>query len=214
MDHIERVRTAMVELDVDNIEQLLREALDAGVDPFEIATSGLGQGMKRIGELFQAEEYYLAELVLAGETMKECMAVLEPLMSGERESEREPIVIFTVKGDVHDIGKNLVGTMLRAAGFRVIDLGVDVDESKVVEALRENGSNLLGMSVLLTPMIDSIGDVVNTIKEAGLRDKVKIAVGGACTTQELVEKYGLDALGRDAVDAVRIFEGWSGSAQG
>lgn len=209
MEALEKVTNTLVELDIENIQAVVREALDAGISAVDIALKGLGGGMKRIGDLFQAEEYYLADLVLAGETMKEGMAVLEPHMSGDGASLRGPVIVFTVKGDIHDIGKNLVVTMLSAAGFKVIDLGVDVPESRVVEALRENDASLLGMSVLITPMIASIGDVVDAIREAGMREKVKIAVGGACTTPELVEKYGLDALGRDAVDAVRIFEEWT-----
>ncbi len=211
MDAIEKVRHTLIELDIENIQQTVREALDAGTPPLDIALKGLGEGMKEIGELFQAEEYYLADLVLAGETMKEGMAVLEPLISGEATSRKGPVIIFTVKGDIHDIGKNLVGTMLSAAGFKVIDLGVDVPESKVVDTVKQSGASLIAMSVLITPMIGSVGEVVDSIREAGLRDKVKIAIGGACTTQELVDRFGLDALGRDAVDAVRIFEEWNDS---
>lgn len=208
MDAMEKVRKTLIELDIENIQAVVREALDAGTPPLDIAIKGLGEGMKHIGELFQSEEYYLADLVLAGETMKEGMAVLEPRLSVDEASHKGPVIVFTVKGDIHDIGKNLVATMLSAAGFKVIDLGVDVPESKVVDALRESGSSLVAMSVLITPMIASIGDVVDAIREAGLREKVRIAIGGACTTPELVEKFGLDALGRDAVDAVRIFEEW------
>jgi methanogenic corrinoid protein MtbC1 len=208
VDALEKVRKTLVELDIENIESVVEEALEAGISPLDIALKGLGAGMKEIGELFQSEEYYLADLVLAGETMKEAMAIIDPLISADAETLKGPVVIFTVKGDIHDIGKNLVGTMLAAAGFKVIDLGVDVAESRVVEVLKESGATLVGMSVLITPMIGSIGDVVDAIREAGLRDSVKIAIGGACTTEELVTRYGLDALGRDAVDAVRIFEQW------
>ncbi len=208
MDALEKVRKTLVDLDIENIQPVIEEALDAGALPLDIALKGLGEGMKEIGDLFQSEEYYLADLVLAGETMKEGMAVLAPLLSGETTALKGPVIIFTVKGDIHDIGKNLVGTMLSAAGFEVIDLGVDVPEAKVVSALKESGASLVGMSVLITPMIGSIGDVIDAIREAGLREKIRIAIGGACTTQELVEKYGLDALGKDAVDAVRIFEEW------
>jgi methanogenic corrinoid protein MtbC1 len=208
LDAVEKVRKTLVELDIENIQPVIREALDAGTPPLDIALKGLGDGMKEIGDLFQSEEYYLADLVLAGETMKEGMQVLAPLLSGETTTLKGPVIVFTVKGDIHDIGKNLVGTMLSAAGFEVIDLGVDVPEAKVVAALKQSGASLVGMSVLITPMIGSIGDVVDAIREAGLREKVRIAIGGACTTQELVDKYGLDALGKDAVEAVRIFEGW------
>jgi len=208
LDAVEKVRKTLVDLEIENIQAAVEEALDAGTPPLDIALKGLGEGMREIGDLFQSEEYYLADLVLAGEAMKEGMAVLEPLISGDAATQKGPVVIFTVKGDIHDIGKNLVGMMLSAAGFKIIDLGVDVPESKVVDALKESGASLVGMSVLITPMIGSIGDIVDAIREAGLREKIKIAIGGACTTQELVDRFGLDALGRDAVDAVRIFEGW------
>jgi methanogenic corrinoid protein MtbC1 len=197
-----------VDLEIENIQAVIKEALDAGVAPLDIALKGLGTGMKEVGDLFQSEEYYLADLVLAGETMKEGMQVLEPMLSGEAAAEKGPVIVFTVKGDIHDIGKNLVSTMLTASAFKVIDLGVDVSEDKVVDAIKSSGASLVGMSVLLTPMISSIGDVVDAISEAGLRDNIKIAIGGACTTQELVDRFGLDALGNDAVDAVKIFEEW------
>ena len=209
MDVMDKVRKTLVDLEIENIQTVIQEALDAGLAPLDIALKGLGEGMKEVGALFQSEEYYLADLVLAGETMKEGMQILEPLLSGEAASEKGPVILFTVKGDIHDIGKNLVSTMLTASGFKVIDLGVDITEDKVVDSIKSSGATLVGMSVLLTPMISSIGDVVDAISEAGLRDKVKIAIGGACTTLELVDRFGLDALGNDAVDAVKIFEQWS-----
>jgi len=209
VEAIDKVRKTLVDLEIENIQAVIKEALDGGAAPLDIALTGLGSGMKEVGDLFQSEEYYLADLVLAGETMKEGMQVLEPLLSGESAAVKGPVIVFTVKGDIHDIGKNLVSTMLSSSGFKVIDLGVDVPEDKVVDAIKSSGASLVGMSVLLTPMISSIGDVVDAISEAGLRDKIKIAIGGACTTQELVDRFGLDALGNDAVDAVKIFEGWS-----
>ena len=208
MEAIDKVRKTLVDLEIENIQAVIKEALDGGAAPLDIALTGLGSGMKEVGDLFQSEEYYLADLVLAGETMKEGMQVLEPLLSGESAAVKGPVIVFTVKGDIHDIGKNLVSTMLSSSGFKVIDLGVDVPEDKVVDAIKSSGASLVGMSVLLTPMISSIGDVVDAISEAGLRDKIKIAIGGACTTQELVDRFGLDALGNDAVDAVKIFEEW------
>ncbi|MDI7253161.1 MAG: cobalamin-dependent protein, partial [Actinomycetota bacterium] len=119
------------------------------------------------------------------------------------------VVLCTVKGDIHDIGKNLVGTMLKSAGFRVVDLGVDVPAERVVEAARSESAFAVGLSVLLTTMTGSIGEVVEALRRAGLRDGVKVAIGGACTTPEMVERYGVDALGRDAVEAVRIFSEWA-----
>ncbi len=160
-----------------------------------------------VGERFEAGEYFLADLVLAGEEMKEGVEVLAPV-AGDTGA-KGTAVICTVKGDIHDIGKNLVGTMLSSAGFRVVDLGVDVPAEKVVDAVRSNSASAIGLSVLLTTMVGSIGEVVEALKSAGLRDSVKIAIGGACTHAELAERYGVDALGRDAVEAVRIFSGWA-----
>ncbi|MDY6796664.1 MAG: B12-binding domain-containing protein [Actinomycetota bacterium] len=208
MSGIDKVREGLVNLEIENIQPVTREALDAGAAPLDIALEGLGNGMKQVGDLFQSGEYYLADLVLAGETMKEAMKMLDPLVTGEARAEKGPVVLFAVKGDIHDIGKILVSTVLFASGFNVKDLGVDVTEDQVVDAVKGNGASLVGMSVLLSPMIGSLGDVVDALKEAGLRNSVKIAIGGACTSPELLEKFGLDAMGKDAVDAVRIFEGW------
>jgi len=136
------------------------------------------------------------------------MYVMEPIISRSTGQTKGIVTIGTVAGDLHDIGKNLVGTMLSSAGFRVVDLGVDVPAEKVVEAVKANSARAVGLSVLLTTMVGSIGEVVVSLERAGLREGVKVAVGGACVTDEVVERYGADAMGRDAVEAVRIFSGW------
>jgi methylmalonyl-CoA mutase cobalamin-binding domain/chain len=206
-DYPERLTKAIADLELEEIAPLVQEGLDAG----ETATDLLGGmciGMSKVGELFEEGEYYLADLVLAGEVMKEGLAVLEPHLEAGSRGEKGTVVLCTVKGDIHDIGKNLVATMLSSSGFKVVDLGVDVPESAIVEAVRTNGATGIGLSVLLTSMVDSISEVVSALNAAGLRDGVKIAIGGACTTPELAEKMGVDAIGRDAVEAVRIFEGF------
>jgi methylmalonyl-CoA mutase cobalamin-binding domain/chain len=124
----------------------------------------------------------------------------------DRFSTRGTVVLCTVKGDIHDIGKNLVGNMLTGAGFKVMDLGVDVHEDRVVEAVKNSQARAVGLSVLLTPMVKSVSDVVSALTAQGLRDRVKIAIGGACTTPELARKLGVDAMGRDPLEAMRIFE--------
>jgi len=202
---LEELKKAMTELDLDAIAPLVREALDAGEEPPMVLAS-MADGMAAVGELFEKGEYFLADLVLAGEGMKEGLEVLQPHLEAGATGRKGTVVICTVKGDIHDIGKNLVGTMLSSAGFNVVDLGTDVHEDRIVAAVRENGAGALGLSVLLTPMVGSIDEVVRALEAAGLRDKVKIAIGGACTTQELADRTGVDALGRDAVQAVRIFE--------
>ena len=206
-EQLDKVQAAVSDLDLDNIAPLVSESLDKGEAPKDVLAA-MCLGMAKVGELFEKGEYYLADLVLAGEGMKEGIAVLEPLLEGQPMEVKGTVVICTVKGDIHDIGKNLVGTMLSTSGFKVVDLGVDVHEDKIVEAVRSSNANAIGLSVLLTSMVDSISDVVSALKAAGLRDQVKIAIGGACTTQELADKMGVDSLGRDAVEAIRIFEGF------
>ena len=209
-EHLETVKKAIVDLELDDIEKIVSSALDAGEEP-QAVLDAMCAGMGSVGELFDQGEYFLVDLVLAGEVMKEGLKVLEPLLEAESMGQKGTVVLFTVKGDVHDIGKNLVGTMLSTSGFKVVDLGVDVPKEKVVDAVREHSAQAIGMSVLLTSMVDSISDVVSALSAAGLRDGVKIAIGGACTTQQLADKMGVDALGRDAVEAVRIFESLCGS---
>lgn len=207
-DYMEKVNEAVAVLELEDIQPLLREALEAGVDAASLLEA-MSAGMVRVGELFEEGEYYLADLVLAGETMKDGLEVLEPHLAQSDQGKRGTVVLCTVKGDIHDIGKNLVGTMLKSSGFNVVDLGVDVPEDKVVEAVRANSAFGVGLSVLLTTMVNSLGDIISALTEAGLRDSVKVAIGGACTTDELAERMGADALGRDAIEAVRIFSSWA-----
>ncbi len=206
-EKLDKVKEALRDLDLDAIAPAVQEALDAGEEP-ALILANMADGMAGVGDLFEKGEYFLADLVLAGEGMKEGLEVLEPhLKAGDRGS-KGTVVLCTVKGDIHDIGKNLVATMLSSAGYNIVDLGSDVSEDKVVEAVRSNKAGAVGLSVLLTPMVHSIAAVVDALKAAGLRDQVKIAIGGACTTQELADRMGVDALGRDAVEAIRIFEGF------
>lgn len=206
-EQLDRLKKAVGDLEIDDIVPLVNEGLDAGLPATEILGS-MCAGMNDVGELFEKGEYYLADLVLAGEGMKEGLEVLEPHLKAGDTGQKGTVVLCTVKGDIHDIGKNLVNTMLSSSGFTVVDLGTDVGEADVVNAVRDNNAKAVGLSVLLTSMVQSIEDVVKALESAGLRDQVKIAIGGACTTQELCDKMGADAMGRDAVEAVRIFEGF------
>ncbi len=190
---------------LEEITPLLQEAIDAGEDPPSLL-SAMSAGMVKVGEFFEQGEYFLADLVLAGEVMKEGLKVLEPHLSEDSTGQKGTVVLCTVKGDIHDIGKNLVANMLTSAGFKVVDLGADIDAHRVVEAVRAHSAMAVGLSVLLTPMVNSIADVVRALKNAGLRENVKIAIGGACTTPELARSMGVDAVGRDPMEAVRIFE--------
>ena len=204
---VRRVLETVVDLDIDGVAAQVRQALQAGAAPLDVLNDGLSAGMRAVGERFEAGEYYLTELVLAGEVMKEGLAPLEPLLKEADVRGKGTIVLATVKGDIHNIGKNLVGTMLRAAGFEVVDLGTDVPAARIVEAVQQHGAGVVALSVLLTPMVGQLQTVVEAFTEAGKRSQVKIVIGGACTTPRLAEEMGCDAYGPDAVAAVRICEG-------
>ncbi len=205
--YLQKISHTIYNLELDEISPILVEALANGEGPLALLNA-MNEGMTRVGDSFESGEYFLAELVLAGEMMKEGVATLEPLLKKEARSDKGTVVLCTVQGDFHDIGKNLVGIMLSSAGFKVIDLGVDVPACKVAEAVRNNSADAVALSVLLTTMVPSIGDVVSALEEEGLREHVKIAIGGACTTPELAETIGADACGTTAVDAVKIMQSW------
>jgi len=201
-----RVFEAVVELDIDGITARVVEALQAGVEPRTVLNEGLSAGMRAVGERFETGEYFLTDLVLAGEVMKAGLLPLEPLLAAREARGNGTVVLATVKGDVHELGKNLVGTMLRAAGFEVVDLGVDVPAARIVQAVRAHQATIVGLSVLLTTMIGQLQTVVDELIEAGLRSQIKVIIGGACTTPRLAQEIGCDAHGADAVTAVRICE--------
>lgn len=189
----------------DEVIALVEEALKAGIKAPDILEA-MSRGLKRVGELFESGEYYLADLVYAGDLMKRGVQAIEPHLRSERRDCKGKIVLATVQGDIHDIGKNIVASLLSGAGFEVIDLGVDVPATRIVDAVRESDARAVGLSVLLTTTIPSAKEVVETFIQKGMRDQVKIVVGGACTHPSMVETIGVDAVGEDAVKAVPIFE--------
>jgi 5-methyltetrahydrofolate--homocysteine methyltransferase len=205
---IEKISKAIIELDIDAISQLCKTAIESGIPAYEIVVSGMAKGMKIVGDKYEAGEYYLAELIMAGETMKEGMKIIEPHLKMDITKSAGKCVIGTVKGDLHDIGKNVFVTLLRAQNYEVIDLGVDVSSNMFVEAVVKNKPNILAMSALLTTTMGEMEKVVLELKRQGIRDGVKIIVGGAPLTQKYAEKIGADAAARDAVDGIRIISGW------
>ena len=205
---LSRIRDAIVNLDIDNIGRLCEEAVKAGVPAYEVVMDGMAKGMEIVGEKYERNEYFLAELIMAGETMKEGMKVLEPYLKAGELKKIGKVVIGTVRGDLHDIGKNIVATLLSAAGFEVVDLGVDVPPEKFVEAVKENNPDIVGMSALLTTTMVEMEEVIKALKESGLRDKVKVIIGGAPITEEFAKKIGADAAAKDAVEGVNICKSW------
>jgi methylmalonyl-CoA mutase cobalamin-binding domain/chain len=191
-----------IELDIDNIAAAVGSQIERGADA-QAVLKALTDGMNEVGRLYEAHEYFLAELVLAGETMKEAFEVLKPHLALEETTQRNQVIAATVKGDNHDIGKNILTTMLISGGFDVIDLGMDCPKEKIVETVRESGAKVVALSCLLTMTINEISEVDKALRDAGLRDDVKLIVGGAPLSIELAKKLGADDYGADAIDGVR-----------
>jgi len=203
-----KIRDAIVNLDIDGVQNACKEAIEAGIPAYKAVTDGMAKGMVIVGEKYENDEYFLAELIMAGETMKEGMMVLEPHLKSGDLKKIGKVAIGTVRGDLHDIGKNVVVTLLGAAGFDIVDLGVDVPSEKFVETVKESNPDILGMSALLTTTMIEMESVIKALKEAGVRDKVKIIIGGAPITKEYAEKIGADAAARDAVQGVNVCKSW------
>ena len=199
----ETLTELIIELEVDDISGAVEEALGEGKNPFDVL-SALTNGMDEVGRRYEQKEYYLTELVLAGETMKEAFKVLKPAMASTEKSENKvKVIICTVKGDNHDIGKNLLGTMLLSSNFEVIDLGMDVDAQIIVDKVKETDARFVALSSLLTMTVESIKNVHEALKAEGIRDSVKLIVGGAPLNMELAKKLGADDFADDAVDGVK-----------
>ena len=205
-DAIKGVLDTVVNLDIDAVAGKVSAALKAGADPRAVLNDGLSAGMRVVGERYQTGEYFLTELLLAGEVMKAGLVPLEPLLTNTDIQGKGTVVLATVKGDIHDLGKNLVGMMLNASGFEVIDLGSDVASQRIVEAVRKHRAKIVALSMLLTPMVVSLRSTIEEITRAGLRDQVKVIIGGACTTPGLAKEMGCDGHGEDAMAAVYLCE--------
>ncbi len=195
---------ALANLDEDKVRKLVQTKIHGGADPMSIVDE-CRKGMDIVGERYKSKEYFLSELIISGEIFKEAMAVVEPMLKAGKES--EPIsrmVLGTAKGDIHNIGKDIVATLLRAAGFEIYDLGIDVPPGKFVEKLTETGAPILGMSGLLTPSFGSMRETVEALETAGLRDKVKVVIGGGIVTEQVKKYVGADAFTDDAAEGVEI----------
>jgi len=199
----EELTELIVELEVDDIADAVKVALDEdGKDPFEVLTA-LTKGMDEVSRRYEEFDYFLGELVLAGDTMKAGLEVLKPALAvSDRKVEKIKVVIATVKGDQHDLGKNILGIFLLSANFEVYDLGRDVDAETIVEKVKETGASVVALSSLLSMTVDQIGVVHKALQDAGLREKVKLIVGGAPLNEELAKRFGADGYADDAIYGV------------
>lgn len=185
------------------VKELSQQALAEGIAPGEIITKYLIPAMAEVGDRFERNEFYVPELLIAARAMQGALAILKPLLA---ETDLKPtgrVVIGTVKGDLHDIGKNLVSMMLQGAGFEIIDLGVDVTPDKFVDAIKQKNAQVVALSALLTTTMPSMKNTVDALKAAGVRDQVKVVIGGAPVTQRYADEIGADGYAPDANSAVR-----------
>jgi corrinoid protein of di/trimethylamine methyltransferase len=200
-----KLTQAVIEGEEEEAEQLVKQALEQGVDPLACINEGLMKGIEEVGELFSNGTYFLPELIQGAGAMKAALEILEPKLIGEVQREvAGTVVLGTVAGDQHEIGKTLVGTMLTANGFRVIDIGVDQKADDFVAAIEESGANIVGASALLTTTLLELKRLIDSITEAGLREKVKVMIGGAPVTQDFADDIGADGYADDAIAAVEV----------
>ena len=203
MINFDELTRAVVEGDSNASLELTKKAMDVGISAMEILNRGLLPGMEIIGEQFEKSEIFFPELLMAANAMKAAVALLEPELSKDKAPPAGKYVIGTVEGDAHDIGKNIVKMMLGQNGWEVTDLGTDVPTEKFCSVIAEGNFDILGLSALLTITMHAMDDVIKALKAAGLRDKVKVMVGGAPVTQPFADQIGADAYAKDAVEAAR-----------
>src|SRR5919106_3929120 len=198
------IAAALIEGEDDIVDELTRAQLDAGTEALEVMDDGLIAGMALVGIKFRENFIFVPEVLSCARAMKAGMAHIEPILSDAGVEPVGKVVMGTVKGDLHDIGKNLCIMMLRGAGFEVIDLGVDTSPDRFIEAVEEHNAELMGMSALLTTTMPNMGKTIEAFIDADLRDRVKIMVGGAPVTQEFADEMGADGYGKDALACVAI----------
>ncbi len=196
------IRQAILDGKAKLVAQMVREALESGIEPQVILRGGMIAAMEEIGRQFETGEVFVPELLISARAMKEGLAVLRPHLVAASVQPVGRVVSGTVKGDIHDIGKNLVAIMLEGAGFEIRDLGVDVGPEKFVEAVRAGGVDIVAISALLTTTMPNMRDTIEALQDAGLRDKVKVIVGGAPLTAEFARQIGADGFAPDANQAV------------
>lgn len=207
--NLPRLVKAIVEMDLESAKNVSEEALKEGIDPIKIIQDGIFKAVQIVGEKFEDEEYFLPELIMCGEIINQIMTILAPHIKGELKDFGK-VVIGTGKGDMHDIGKNIVITYLKAEGFQVIDLGVDVPPEKFIETIRAENPKILAISALITSTMLELRKTMKALEEANLRNQVKVIIGGAPITQAFVDDIGADALARNAIDGVKICKRWAG----
>ena len=204
---LKRIKWDVINFDVDDIKEAAALALEAGIPPEKVIKEAMAEGMKVVGERYEADEYFLPDLIMAGEAMNEGTKVLFSGAVGA-EGTAAPVLLATVAGDIHDIGKNILSNFLSGAGMGVRDLGVDVSSEEIVENVKKYRPMVLGLSALLSTTKDEIKEVIRALEKAGLRRDLKVIVGGLPTDRSFAKKAGSDAYAEDALEGVRIIKEW------
>ncbi len=208
-----QLANSLIDGDPEATFELTQQALAAGIEPMTIIREGLMPGMNAVGDKFSCGEYFLPDLIIAADGMRSAMELLEPELRARQQTVESPgtVVLGTVAGDIHEIGKSLVGTMLSANGFKVHDLGVNVPTSSFIQKIRETDANVLGLSALLTTTMTVQREIIRELTEAGIRSQVKVMVGGAPVTRSWAEEIGADGYAEDALGAVQLARKLSGA---
>ena len=205
---LENIKQAVINSDAETIPVLTEKAIKEGFEPLDIIDKALVVGMQVVGEKYEGGEYFLPHLIISASGMKKAMEILKPHLQSRNQEIKKAgtVVIGTVQGDIHEIGKTLVATILTANGFEVHDLGVDVSIDKFIEAVREHNANIVGLSALLTTTMTVQRDIIEALKEHGLREQVKVIIGGAPVNKNWAEKIGADGFADDAMRAVAVLK--------
>ena len=201
---LKKLYEAVVSGDAKTTQALTQQALAEGVDPLTLVNDHMVPAMDEVGRRFEANEYFVPELLISARAMKAALELIRPLLTARGDKPVGRVAIGTVKGDLHDIGKNLVGSLLEGGGFEVIDLGVNVSPEKFIATVNEKNANIIAMSALLTTTMPAMKTTIDALKQAGVRGKVKVLIGGAPITQKYADEIGADGYSENAVGAVAL----------
>jgi len=204
MPDLKKLYEAVVNGDAKSAKEITQEALNSGTDPLALVNEQMVPAMDEVGRRFEANEYFVPELLISARAMKGALDLIRPLLTARGDQPAGRVAIGTVKGDLHDIGKNLVASLLEGGGFEVIDLGVNVPPEKFIETVQTRNANIVAMSALLTTTMPAMKTTIEAMKQAGVRDKVKVLIGGAPITQKYADEIGADGYSENAVGAVAL----------
>lgn len=204
---IDRIIQAVENIEEEQAKSLVQEAIDSGLDPVEILQEGVMGGLQRVGKKFETQEYFLPELIMAGDVSNACIDIITPHLPTSLGTKKGVVVIGSTKGDIHDIGMNAVARQLQMSGFEVYNLGIDVPSMTFIDKAQEVKADIIGLSAFLTTTMAAFSDILNYLRDMGLRDKYRVIIGGGVTTQEYATSIGADGWAPDAVKAVNLCEG-------